>query len=200
MKRKVKEIIVVEGRYDKNTLSQVVDGVIIETAGFGIFSDKEKLYLLRRLAEGRGIIILTDSDGAGFVIRNYLKGAISGSVKHAYVPELRGKEKRKKVSSKEGLLGVEGMRPEVILFALERAGATFEDDRGILQSGGDMITNADMFAAGLTGRPNSAEKRRELLKKLDLPVKISTSALLDILNALYSREEFFVLFDSNEKT
>ena len=124
---RIREAIIVEGRYDKNTLAQIVDAPILETSGFGIFHDRQRLALLRRLAETRGIIVLTDSDGAGFVIRNYLRGAIDPSqVKHAYIPDIAGKERRKRTASKEGKLGVEGMRPEVLLEALRRAGATIE--------------------------------------------------------------------------
>ncbi|HHU23272.1 MAG TPA: DUF4093 domain-containing protein [Clostridiales bacterium] len=186
---KVREVIVVEGRYDKNTLSQVVDATIIETEGFGIFSNREKLELLRRIADTRGLIILTDSDGAGFVIRNYLKGAIDPSkVKHAYIPDIEGREKRKSSPSKEGKLGVEGMRPEVILEALRRAGATISENPPGKSS--DRITKADLYASGLSGRPGSEEKRRRLMKALNLPEKLSANSLLDVLNAIMSRDEF----------
>lgn len=190
---RVEEIIVVEGRYDKNALSQIVDAVILETGGFGIFSNREKLSLLRRLAEKHGLIILTDSDGAGFVIRNFLKGAIDPSVvKHAYIPDIHGKERRKKSSSKEGKLGVEGMSPEVLINALRRCGATISgEDGGYKQSG--RITKADMFALGLTGTPDASSRRAVLLKRLSLPEKLSQNALLDVLNALMSREEFLEL-------
>lgn len=186
--RRVREVIVVEGRYDRNTLSQVVDAVILETSGFGIFNDREKLSLLRRIADERGLIILTDSDGAGFVIRRYLKGALDpAKVKHAYIPDVTGKEKRKSSPSKEGKLGVEGMRPEVLLDALRRAGATFCDEAAPQK---EPITKADLYAAGLSGGANSAEKRKALLKKLDLPEKLSSNALLDVLNVLWGRETF----------
>ena len=186
---KVREVIVVEGRYDKNALSQVVDAVILETAGFGIFKDKQKQKLLRTLAETRGLIILTDSDGAGFVIRRYLSGAIDpGLVKHAYVPDVLGKERRKKSPSKEGKLGVEGMRPEIIVDALRRAGATIEGETSRRTPGG--ITKADLYAAGLSGRPDSAEKRRALLKSLGLPERMSANAMLRALELLYTRDEF----------
>ena len=189
MKPKVREVIVVEGRYDKNTVSQVVDASVIETSGFGIFSDREKLELLRRLAEKRGLIILTDSDGAGFVIRNYLKGALDGAnVKHAYIPSVKGREKRKRIPSKEGTLGVEGMSPSVILEALSRCGAHFDDSPDAeIKTGG--ITKADLYALGLSGTAGSAQRRRELLEKLGLPDKLSSNALLDVLNALYTRDE-----------
>lgn len=186
---KVKEVIVVEGRYDKNTLSQIFDAVIIETSGFGIFSDREKLDLLRRLAQKRGLVVLTDSDGAGFVIRNFLKGAIDPKlVKHAYIPDIKGRERRKSAPSKEGTLGVEGMRPEVLIDALRRSGATLSGDTETHR--GETITKADMYARGLTGTPNSAERRKKLLKKLELPEKLSGNGLLDVLNALMERSEF----------
>lgn len=182
----IREAIVVEGRYDKNTLSQLVDTVILETSGFGIFKDREKLALLRRIGETRGLIILTDSDGAGFVIRNYLKGALpQNQVKHAYIPDLYGKEKRKRQPGKEGKLGVEGMSPAVLTDALRRAGAT------ILGEGKSIppaLTKADLFAAGLSGGAGSAEKRKKLLNKLGLPQHLSPNAMLPVLSALYDRE------------
>ena len=180
----VKEVIVVEGRYDKNTLSQVFDAVIVETSGFGVFNDREKLALLRRLAEARGLVILTDSDGAGFVIRNFLKGAIDPAlVKMAYVPEIEGKERRKDKRSKEGKLGVEGMSRDTLVEALRRAGATMDGESTTHRSGD--ITKATLYELGLSGRPDSAGRRRELLKKLGLPEKLGANALLDVLNALY---------------
>ena len=187
---KIKEAIVVEGRYDKNTLAQLVDTVIIETSGFGIFKDKERLALLRRLAQTKGLIVLTDSDGAGFLIRGHLKGAIPPEqVKHAYIPDLYGKEKRKRIPGKEGKLGVEGMRPEVLETALRRAGATFLDE-GLAGERGEPITKTDLFLAGLSGGPDSSVRRETLLKALDLPGHMSANALLAVLNALYSRAEF----------
>ena len=186
---RVKEAIVVEGRYDANTLRQIVDAPVFETGGFGVFNDRERLKLLRLAAEKRGLIVLTDSDGAGFVIRRYLSGAIDPSlVKHAYIPDVPGKERRKRTASREGTLGVEGMRPEVILEALRRAGATFEGEEERRAVGG--ITKADLYAAGLSGRPDSAERRRELLKALDLPERMSANAMLRALELLYTREEF----------
>ncbi len=183
----VKEVIVVEGRYDKNTLSQVFDAVIVETSGFGLFKDGEKLALLRRLAEKRGLVVLTDSDGAGFVIRNYIKGAIDPAlVKMAYIPDVPGKERRKSSPSKEGKLGVEGMSAEVLIAALRRAGATLGGETATHRTGG--ITKATLYELGLSGRPDSAARRRELLKKLDLPEKLGANALLDVLNALYDDE------------
>ena len=154
--RKVREVIVVEGRYDKNALSQVVDAVILETAGFGIFKDRQKQKLLRTLSETRGLIVLTDPDGAGFVIRSFLKGCTDPTyVKHAYVPDIDGKERRKSTPSKEGKLGVEGMRPELLLAALERAGATFEDTAE--QPREAPITKADLYARGLSGGADSEQ-------------------------------------------
>lgn len=186
---RVKEAIVVEGRYDKNTLSQVVDTVILETAGFGIFKDEERLTLLRRLAEKRGLIILTDSDGAGFVIRNYLKGAVDPSqVKHAYIPDRLGKEKRKRKPGKEGKLGVEGMSPQVLVEALRQGGATFLDEMEGERPNCRHITKADLFSAGLSGTPDASERRVQLLKKLDLPEHLSTNAMLEALNILYGYE------------
>ena len=187
---RIKEAIVVEGRYDKNTLSQLVDTVILETSGFGVFQDKERLALFRRLAEERGLIVLTDPDGAGFLIRNYLKGSIPPDrVKHAYVPDLPGKERRKRAPGKEGKLGVEGMKPAVLLEALRRAGATFEDEAGA-EGRGEPITKADLFALGLTGGADSAAKRQALLKELDLPEHLTPNGMLEALNLLYDRESF----------
>ena len=187
-KPRIKEAIVVEGRYDKNTLSQVVDATILETAGFGVFKDGEKLSLLRRIAQKQGLIILTDSDGAGFVIRNYLKGAIDPSlVKHAYIPDREGKERRKRTPGKEGKLGVEGMRPDVLLDVLHRAGATFLDSNAPTPRA--RLTKADLFAMGLTGRPDSNARRGALLKHLDLPEHLTPNALLDVLSALYTKDE-----------
>ena len=184
----VKEVIVVEGRYDRNTLSQVFDAVIVETSGFGVFNDREKLALLRRLAEARGLVVLTDSDGAGVVIRNFLKGAIDPAlVKQAYIPDIAGRERRKRAPSKEGKLGVEGMKPEVLIEALRRAGATLGGEEPARRAGG--ITKATLYELGLSGGPGSAEKRRALLKELDLPEKLSANALLDVLNALYTEAE-----------
>ena len=187
-KPRIKEAIVVEGRYDKNTLSQVVDATIIETSGFGIFKDSEQLALLRRIAQKNGLIVLTDSDGAGFVIRNYLKGSIDPNlVKHAYIPDREGKERRKRTPGKEGKLGVEGMRPEVLLDVLRRAGATFLD--GSVADINSSLTKADLFALGLTSRPDSGARRAALLKQLDLPEHLTSNALLEVLSTLYSKEE-----------
>ena len=185
---KIREAIVVEGRYDKNTLSQIVDAPILETSGFGIFKDKQQLALLRRVAKQRGIIVLTDSDGAGFVIRNHLKSVIEPQyLKHAYIPDIYGKEKRKAAPGKEGKLGVEGMKPEVLLEALRRCGATIEGEAPAASCG--RITKQDLFALGLSGCPGSEEKRKKLVKRLELPQRISPNALLQALNLLCSPEE-----------
>ena len=185
----VREVIVVEGRYDKNALSQVVDAVIIETSGFGIFNDAEKRKLLQTMAEARGLIVLTDSDGAGFVIRNYIKGCVDPKlVKHAYIPDIYGKERRKSAPSREGKLGVEGMKPQVLLDAIIRAGVTFDDEEN--KKTAPRISKADMYARGLSGREGSAEKRAQLIKQLGLPERLTADGLLDVLNATMSREEF----------
>ena len=190
---RIREAIIVEGRYDKNTLAQVVDAPILETSGFGIFHDSQRLALLRRLAETRGIIVLTDSDGAGFVIRNYLRGAIDpAQVKHAYIPDVAGKERRKRTASKEGKLGVEGMRPEILLQALRNAGADFEDAQAAPAR--EPVTKQDFFTLGLSGRPDSAAKRAALLQALSLPAHMSANALLQAVNVLFSREEFLARF------
>ena len=198
--RRVREAIVVEGRYDKNALSQVVDAVILETDGFGVFRDGEKLALLRRLAEKRGLIIFTDPDGAGFVIRNYLKGALPpGQVKHAYIPDIYGKERRKRAPGREGKLGVEGMSPQVILDALERAGATFEDETpDVRETPRAALTPADLYLLGLSGTPESAARRRALLRRLGLPERMSTKALLEVLCALYTPEELLAQLEGME--
>ena len=188
----VREVIVVEGRYDKNALSQVVDAVIIETSGFGIFNDAEKRKLLQTMAEARGLIVLTDSDGAGVVIRNYIKGCVDPKlVKHAYIPDVYGKERRKSAPSREGKLGVEGMKPQVLLDALIRAGATFDDEK--YNKSAPRISKADRYARGLSGREGSAEKRARLIKQLGLPERLTADGLLDVLNATMSREEFLTL-------
>ena len=193
MKRRVREVIVVEGRYDKNALKQAVDAVVIETRGFGVFKDKERLALLRRLAAERGLILLTDSDGAGFVIRNFLKGAIPRSqLKQAYIPDVYGKERRKSAPGREGKLGVEGMPPAVLLEALERAGATFEDSPS--SQTGEKLTNADFYALGLSGGADSGVKRAELLRKMGLPERMTANAMLEAVNLLYNREEFLERF------
>ena len=183
----VSEVIIVEGRYDKNTLSQIFDAVILETFGFGIYSNRERLLLFRRLAESRGVVIFTDSDGAGFQIRNYLKGAVrKGRVLHAYVPDIKGREKRKSSPSKEGKLGVEGMKPSVLIEALRRAGATLNNASPAEQLG--RINKSDLYLLGLSGGSGSREKRSALLKALELPEKLSPNSMLDVLNALMDKE------------
>ena len=184
---KIKEAIVVEGRYDKNTLAQIVDAPIFETRGFGIFKDKAQMALLRQVAERRGLIVFTDADGAGFVIRNHIKSAIPGKfLKHAYTPDIMGKERRKAAPGKEGKLGVEGMRPDIILDALRNAGATFEGEDSQMVH---QITKQDLMELGLSGGADAAVKRLALLKKLKLPEHMSANAMLQALNLLYSLEE-----------
>jgi len=186
---RIREAIVVEGRYDKNTLSQLVDTLILETAGFGIFKNEEQMALLRRVAAQRGLIVLTDPDGAGFVIRNRLKSAIPGErLKHAYVPDILGKERRKVRHGKEGKLGVEGMSPAILEQALRRAGATVLEE-GEMVRANVYLTKADMMAMGLSGGAESAQRRRALLRALDLPEHMSANALLQVLNTCCSREE-----------
>lgn len=187
---RIKEAIVVEGRYDKNTLSQVVDTLILETAGFGIFKNPEQMALLRRAAQRRGLIVLTDPDGAGFVIRNRIRGAIpTAQVKHAYIPDVYGKERRKRRPGKEGKLGVEGMPPRVLEEVLRRAGATFLGEDTGEKPEEPPLTKADLMAAGLTGGADSAGRRQALLKELELPEHMSANALLAVLNGCYSRAE-----------
>ena len=184
---KVREAIVVEGRYDKNTLSQIVDAPIFETSGFGIMKDKDQLELLRRVAKKRGLVVFTDSDGAGFVIRNFLKSAIDGAyLKHAYIPDIPGKEKRKAAPGKEGKLGVEGMRPEIIVEALRRAGATIEGETE-KKTGG--LTKQDMMELGLSGGKDSSYLRKKLLARLELPEHMSSNAMLQALDLLFTKEE-----------
>lgn len=186
---KIREAIVVEGRYDKNTLSQIVDAPIFETGGFQIHKDREMLSLLRQVAKKRGLIVFTDSDGAGFVIRNFLKGAIpADQLKHAYIPDIYGKEKRKAALGKEGKLGVEGMTPEVILQALRRAGATFAD--GAVADKKE-ITKQDLMELGLSGGKDSSLLRKKLLQKLGLPEHMSANAMLQALNLLCTKEELY---------
>ncbi|MGM9588953.1 MAG: toprim domain-containing protein [Faecousia sp.] len=193
---KIKEAILVEGRYDKNTLSQIIDAPILETAGFGIFKDKKQMAMLRQVAEKRGLIVLTDSDGAGFVIRNHVKSAIpSRYLKHAYIPDVMGKEKRKAAPGKEGKLGVEGMSREILLEALRRAGATIEGEEGPTSH---QITKQDLMALGLSGGPDASRKRLQLLKKLNLPEHMSPNAMLQALNLLYSMEELTSIVEEME--
>ena len=184
---KIKEAIVVEGRYDKNTLSQIVDAPILETSGFGIFKDKAQMRLLCNVARKRGLIVFTDSDGAGFVIRNHIKSAIPAKfLKHAYIPDVMGKERRKAAPGKEGKLGVEGMSPEIILESLRRCGATIE---GEASDKGGQITKQDLMDLGLSGGRDSSVKLAALMKKLDLPEHMSANALLQALNLLFCLEE-----------
>ncbi len=193
---KIKEAILVEGRYDKNTLSQIVDAPILETSGFGIFRDKQQLSLLRRVAKSRGLIVFTDSDGAGFVIRNHIKSAIPAAhLKHAYIPDISGKERRKSAPGKEGKLGVEGMTPEIILEALRRSGATIEGEQKIPEN---RITKQDLMELGFSGSPDASARRARLLKKLDLPEHMSPNAMLQALNLLYSLEELTQVLASME--
>ena len=191
---KVKEAIVVEGRYDKNTLSQVVDAPIFQTNGFSVMHDKELLQMLRRVAQVRGLIVFTDSDGAGFVIRNHLKSAIPGELlKHAYIPDIYGKERRKSAPGKEGKLGVEGMTPAVILDCLRRAGATMDD---IATCSAGQITKQDMMELGLSGGKDSSAKRKRLLRHMQLPEHMSSNAMLQAVNLLYTKEELAELVNN----
>lgn len=182
---KIRQAIVVEGRYDKNTLSQIVDAPIFETGGFQIMKDKEQLALLRRVAQTRGLIVFTDSDGAGFVIRNFLKSAIDPRyLLHAYIPDIYGKEKRKAAPGREGKLGVEGMTPEIIVECLCRAGADMDSS-----GNGDEnvpITKQDLMTLGLSGGKDSSFLRKKLLKKLQFPEHMSANAMLQALNVLYT--------------
>ena len=196
---RIQEAIVVEGRYDKNTLSQIVDAPILETSGFGIIKDQAQLALLRKIAMKRGLIVFTDSDGAGFVIRNFLKGHIDPKyLKHAYIPDIPGKERRKAKPGKEGKLGVEGMKPELILEALRRAGATMNDETFVNPCA--TITKQDMMELGLSGGKNRREKRLALVKYLDLPEHISTNALLQALNLLTTLDQLRQYMADLEKT
>ena len=186
---RVREAIVVEGRYDKAALRGAVDAVVLETEGFGVFSDREKLGLLRRLAEKRGLVILTDSDGGGFLIRSFLKSAIDPAlVRHAYIPDIPGKERRKRRPGKEGKLGVEGMSADVLIDCLRRAGATIEGEESSAPEEPGM-TKADLYAFGLTGRTDSAALRAKLKIALGLPERLTTNAMLDVLNVLLTRGE-----------
>ncbi len=190
-KLKLRQAIVVEGKYDQNTLRQLVDTAIFTTNGFADMKDPALLRLLQQAAQTTGLVILTDSDGAGFLIRNTLKSALPETgVLHAYIPDLPGKEKRKTAPGKEGLLGVEGMTPEILLKALRDAGAEFADG-STPPPAREPITKQDLFALGLSGGPESAKKRAALLKALSLPAHMSANALLQALNVLFSREEFF---------
>ena len=189
---KLGPVILVEGKYDKIKLSQIFDTTILTTDGFGIFKQKDKVAMLRKLAETHGLLVFTDADGAGLVIRNFLKGAITGGkVYHAFIPDLYGKEKRKAKGSKEGKLGVEGVPDEIIIQAVERSGAMDETPR---EKGG--ITKADLYDLGLSGGQGSVEKRKALLKALQLPENLSSNALLDVLNCMTDVEELEKLIGS----
>lgn len=195
---KVRQAIVVEGRYDKNMLRQVVDAAIFETNGFAVMHDQALVGLLRKAAQTTGLVILTDSDGAGFVIRSYLRGVLPAEgVLHAYIPDIPGKERRKRTPGKEGKLGVEGMRPEVLVDALRTSGA--ELDGVSVRSAAEPITKLDLYRAGLTGGVGSREKRLALLRELELPAHMSTNALLQALNLLFTRETFLARIQQQEE-
>lgn len=197
---KIQEAIIVEGKYDKIKLSSIVDAVIIETAGFHIFKDPEQMAFIRKMASCSGIIILTDSDGAGFLIRNHLTGSIdAGQIKQAYIPDVYGKEKRKSAPSKEGKLGVEGVPAKVILEALARAGATFTDRKESRQTG-EKLTKADLFDYGITGGENSSAKRRWLLHRLHLPERMTTNAMLRVINETMGREQLLQILQQYPMT
>ena len=185
---KIKEAVIVEGKYDKIKLSAIIDTVIIETDGFAVFKDKEKQKFIRFLAEKRGIIIMTDSDSAGFKIRNFINGITkSENIKNVYIPDIYGKEKRKTEMSKEGKLGVEGMKPEIILSALKKAGVLCDENE---KTECHKITHTDFFEDGISGGENSSEIRKALAKQLDLPERISSSALLKIINVYMTYDEY----------
>lgn len=187
---KLNRPIIVEGKYDIIKLSNLIDGLIIKTDGFGIFKDKEKQSLIRRLAGETGIIVLTDSDSAGFLIRNFLTSSLpKDKITHVYIPDIFGKEKRKKGAGKEGKLGVEGMTEEILLEAFRKAGVTSETTTEKRR----LITNIDLYEYGFSGRPNSQEKRKLLLKKLSLPERLSTSSLVKILNTFVTYEDFITI-------
>lgn len=193
---RIREVIVVEGRYDKNTLSQVVEAAIIPLDGFGIFHNREKQALLRRMAARRGLIVLTDSDGAGLVLRNRLRSLIPAhQLKHAYIPEIPGRERRKRRGGKAGTLGVEGMSPPILMESLRRAGATFLD--GTAPPANDPpLTKADFVEWGLSGGTGSARRREALLRRLDLPRNLSANAMVQALGMLYSRQELAALLET----
>ncbi len=182
---KLEQAVIVEGKYDKIKLSSIIDAVIITTNGFNIFKDTEKLELIRYYAEKTGIIIMTDSDSAGFTIRNHIKGAVKkGTVINVYIPDIMGKEKRKIKPSAEGKLGVEGVEKKIILEALEKAGVTASagEER-------EKITKTDLFTLGFSGGKNSSELRKKLLEYLKLPSLLSPNSMLEVLNTMLSLEE-----------
>ena len=192
---KVDRIIIVEGKYDKIKLSSMIDGIIIETEGFGIFKDKDKQKLIRKLAESKGIVILTDSDSAGFVIRNFITSIVPKEyITNVYIPDIYGKEKRKESASKEGKLGVEGVSVEILKDAFNKAGIGTSQSK----ARGKKITLNDFFDDGLTGGAESKKKRTALLKSLDLPERMSTKAMLDILNTFITYDEYKRLVESEE--
>ena len=183
---KIKEVIIVEGKYDKIKLDSMIDATVIATDGFRLFKDKEKKELIKMYAEKKGIVILTDSDSAGFLIRNHLKGWVDTKyIKNAYIPEIQGKEKRKEKAGKEGLLGVEGMTKEVILDALKKAGCS-EGEKQTLTP----VTKTDLFLAGLSGGANSEALRKEFMKKAGFPSKLSANAFLEAINSFLGKEKF----------
>ena len=194
----IKEAVIVEGKYDKIKLSNFIDGLIITTEGFGVFKDKEKQQLIRHLAKTRGLLVLTDSDGAGFVIRSFLKGIVPPEqVKNAYIPDIFGKEKRKASPSKEGKLGVEGLSEEILSQAISRSGATCTITDSV-QKSVDAITKADLFLLGLSGCDNAAENRDKLKKRLNLPQKLTPNSLLAVLNCLMTRNELIQIMGEEE--
>ncbi len=179
---KLKQAVVVEGKYDKITLSSIIDAVIIITNGFGIFKDKEKIELIKFYAKTTGIIIMTDSDRAGFVIRNHIKGTVkNGKIQNVYIPDIIGKEKRKIKPSAEGKLGVEGMNKEIIIKALQKAGITADEEEKNQEK---LITKTDLFMLGLSGGQDSSIRRRQLLEKLGLPSLLSANSMLEVLNTM----------------
>ena len=187
---KIKEAVIVEGKYDKIKLSSLIDGLIIETGGFQIFSDREKIELLRRLADTRGLLILTDSDSAGFLIRNHIQSCIpKEKIRHAYIPDLYGKEKRKLHPSKEGKLGVEGIDPEILLESIRRSGASAIEEAGSSEEK-SKITKLDLYEDGFSGGADSSKKRQVLLRELGLPERLTAKALVPVLNSLVNYEEY----------
>ena len=197
---KVEQAIVVEGKYDKIKLESIIDATIVVTNGYGIFKDREKLELIRFYARKKGIIILTDSDGAGFKIRGFLKGSVpEGSIKNVYIPDIFGKEKRKVKPSAEGKLGAEGIKKELIVEAFRKAGINFVSEEGAEKTERNPVTRTDIYEAGLTGTPDSSEKRKKLLKKLGLPERLSTSGMLEALNTMMSAEEFYEMMNKEKE-
>lgn len=184
---KLKEVVIVEGKYDKIKLSQILDALIIDVGGFNIFKNKEKVQMIKKLADKNGILILTDSDHAGFMIRNYLNGIIpQDKIKNAYIPDIIGKEKRKKTYSKERKLGVEGVDDKIILDAINKVSLKKEEKTNNIKG----ITKMDFYEDGLSGRDNSSDKRKKLLKKLNLPENLSQNALIKVLNKTISYDEY----------